>query len=319
MISSIRLSAFLLAMGLAIGNAKPGDQDYCKTATKVSALPFSATPSTGKDGVWFKTEGILDGTDLILEIKGVEEDVRVDILMALDDEDNEYGEKCPADLKAPSDLDEASSVSSEDPIPAYSYFWTAQASAIYYVHVTSTSGGSDAKFEMTLRDINVLAIGNAKQSDYCKTATKVSSLPFSVNPSTGKDGVWFKTEGILDGTDLILEIKGGQEDVYADILMAADGDDSEFGKKCPDDLEAPSDLNSTSGINSEDPIPAYAYFWTAQASTVYYVHVISASGDSDATFEMTLRDLNGKVKYDMLKNSFDAEMTPRKSYLRAKA
>ncbi len=109
------------------------------------------TPSTGKDGVWFKTEGILNCTSLILEIQGVKEDVHVDILMALDGEDNGYDEKCPDDLVAPNDLEGISGVSSEDPIPSSAYFWTAQASAIYYVHVTSASGDSDAKFEMTLR------------------------------------------------------------------------------------------------------------------------------------------------------------------------
>ena len=97
-------------MGPAIGNAKPGDQDYCKTATVVSALPFSTTPPTSKDGVWFKTKGILDGTDLMLEIKGVEEDVYADILMAADGKDNKYGEKCPNDLKAPSILLDGASV-----------------------------------------------------------------------------------------------------------------------------------------------------------------------------------------------------------------
>jgi hypothetical protein len=64
----IRLTPLLLAVGLATGNAQPGE--YCKAATKVSALPFSATSSTGKDGVWFKTEGIQNGTDVILEIQG---------------------------------------------------------------------------------------------------------------------------------------------------------------------------------------------------------------------------------------------------------
>jgi hypothetical protein len=42
--------------------------------------------------VWFQTEGILDGTSLILEIQGVKEDVHVDILMTLDGEDNGYDE-----------------------------------------------------------------------------------------------------------------------------------------------------------------------------------------------------------------------------------
>ena len=101
--------------------------------------------------------------------------------------------------------------------------------------------------------------------------------------------------------------------MHVDILMALDGEDNGYDEKCPDDLEAPNDLEGISGVSSEDPIPSYAYFWMAQASAIYYVHVTSASGDSDANFEMTLRDIHGRVNYDT------PEMISRKSYLRAKA
>ena len=47
MMPSIRLLSLSLALALGIANAKPSD--YCKAAMKVSTLPFSVTPSTGKD------------------------------------------------------------------------------------------------------------------------------------------------------------------------------------------------------------------------------------------------------------------------------
>ena len=90
------------------------------------------------------------------------------------------------------------------------------------------------------------------------------------------------------GTDIILGIQGVKEDVHVDILMALDGEDNGYDEKCPDDLETPNDLEGISGVSSEDPIPSYAYGWTAQASAIYYVHVMSASGDSKAKFYLTL-------------------------------
>jgi hypothetical protein len=236
--------------------------------------------------------------------------VIADILMTLDGKYIGYDEKCPNALEVPDVVVGTDGVTSEDPIPSYAYGWTAQASAIYYVHVMSASGDSKAKFYLTLGDIDG---GNWQPSDYCKTATKVSALPFSATPSTGKDGVWFQTEGILDGTSLILEIQGVKEDVHVDILMTLDGEDNGYDEKCPDDLEAPNDLEGITSVTSEDPIPSSAYFWTAQASAIYYVHVTSASGDSDAKFKMTLRDKHGRVNYDI------PGMISRKSYLRANA
>ena len=47
MMPSIRLLSLSLALALGIANTKPSD--YCKAAMKVSTLPFSVTPSTGKD------------------------------------------------------------------------------------------------------------------------------------------------------------------------------------------------------------------------------------------------------------------------------
>ncbi len=81
--------------------------------------------------------------------------MNVEILTALDVDNGAKGNKCPDNLGEPSDLEEASSVTSNDPIPYKAYFWTTQGSAFYYVHITSSSGNSDAKFEMTLSDINV--------------------------------------------------------------------------------------------------------------------------------------------------------------------
>jgi len=156
-----------------------------------------------------------------------------------------------------------------------------------------------------------LAAGNAQPREYCKAATKITALPFSATPSTGKDGVWFKTEGIPNGFDLKLEIQGEKEDVNVEILTALDVDDGSSGDECPDDLEEPSDLEEASSVTSDAPIPYKSYFWTAQGSAFYYVHITSSSGDSDAKFEMTL---------DVARfTSNDAETTSRKSYLRAKA
>jgi hypothetical protein len=144
----IQLAPLLLAVGLATSNAQPSE--YCKVATKVSTLPFIATPSTGKDEVWFKTEGIQNGADLVLEIQGKKEDVKAEILAALDVDDNANGDKCPNNLEEPGDLSKTSGMSHDDPIPSKGYFWTAQGSASYYIHITSSSGNSDAKFEMEL-------------------------------------------------------------------------------------------------------------------------------------------------------------------------
>ena len=47
MMPSIQLLSLSLALVLGIANAKPSD--YSKAAMKVSTLPFSVTPSTGKD------------------------------------------------------------------------------------------------------------------------------------------------------------------------------------------------------------------------------------------------------------------------------
>ena len=57
--------------------------------------------------------------------------MHVEILMALNGEDNGYGEKCITDLEAPSDLEGVSGISSDDHIPGNSYYWTVQ------IHVTS--------------------------------------------------------------------------------------------------------------------------------------------------------------------------------------
>ena len=103
------------------------------------------------------------------------------------------------------------------------------------------------------------------------------------------------------GTDIILEIQGVKEDVHVDILMALDGEDNGYDKKCPDDLETPNDLEGVSGISSKDPIPSYAYYWSAQVSAIYYVHVTSARGDSDVNFKMMLRDIHGRVNHDIPK------------------
>ncbi|KAL3776367.1 hypothetical protein ACHAW5_004242 [Stephanodiscus triporus] len=64
-----------------------------------------------------------------------------------------------------------------------------------------------------------------------------------------------------------------------------------------------------SGICEDDDIPLEAYFWTAQGSASYYVHITSSSGNSDEKFFMTL----------VAGTSYDEETSPRKSYLRKKA
>ena len=95
--------------------------------------------------------------------------------------------------------------------------------------------------------------------------------------------------------------------------MTLDGKDNGYDEKCANALEVPDVVVGTDIVTSEDPIPSYAYGWTAQAAAIYYVHVTLASGDSDAKFKMTLRDKHGRVNYDI------PGMISRKSYLRANA
>ena len=70
--------------------------------------------------------------------------------------------------------------------------------------------------------------------------------------------------------------------------MTLDGKDNGYDEKCANALEVPDVVVGTDIVTSEDPIPSYAYGWTAQAAAIYYVHVMSASGDSKAKFYLTL-------------------------------
>ncbi|KAL9185516.1 hypothetical protein ACHAXT_003293 [Thalassiosira profunda] len=164
------LTLLLLTVGASAGSP-PVPNDHCLTATNVAPLPYSTSGCLAgatvdsfsvacllhsddffvyqfnSTGLWYKIHNVTNGTELMAEVKGKESEVKGHVMMTT--EQNE----CPEPMQCVAGLAVASSVSTNNSIPAVSFHWSASAGEIYYLYVYSPNNNSTPGYDLSVRAV----------------------------------------------------------------------------------------------------------------------------------------------------------------------